>query len=81
MMSSSGQRDQPINRQLANQCPTTMSGSVEGSTLPGEVEGMDRSRATEARNLERFRVKAGFEAPGTRFQDSNPEEKPSDPAD
>ena len=57
------------------------SGSVEGSTLPGGVEGMDLSRATEARNLERFGLKAGFEAPATRFQDSNPEEKPSDPAD
>ena len=57
------------------------SGSVEGSTLPGGVDGMDRSRATEARNLERFRLQARFEAPATRFQDSNPEEKPSDPVD
>jgi len=42
---------------------------------------MDRSRTTEARDLERFRLKAGFDALAIRFQDSNPEEKPSDPAD
>ena len=39
---------------------------------------MDRSRTTEARNLERFRLKAGFETQATGSQDSYPEEKPSD---
>jgi hypothetical protein len=42
---------------------------------------MGRLLATEARNLERFRVKVGFEAQATRLRDSNPEEKPSDPTD
>ena len=42
---------------------------------------MGRSLATEARDLERFRVKVGFEALATRSQDSNPEEKPSDPTE
>jgi hypothetical protein len=80
MMSSPGRRDQPITRQFLNQCPTAQSGSVEGSTLLRKVGGIDRSRATEARNLERFWMKARFEAPSTRFRRSTPDEEPSDPA-
>ena len=57
-----------VNRQLRESVSDHESGSVEGSTLPGGVEGMDQSRATEARNLERFSLKAGFEAPATRFR-------------
>ena len=76
--------DDAINRSIVsavNQCPTTRSDSIEGSYLLGKVGGMDLSRSTEARNLERFSLKAGFEVPATRFQDSNPEEQPSDLAD
>ena len=40
--------------------------------------GIDQSRGTEARNLERFWMKAGFEAPSTRFRPSTPNEEPSD---
>ena len=78
MMSSPGRA---ISRSLVsfvNQCPTAQSGSVEGSTLLRKVGGIDRSRATEARNLERFWMKAGFEALSTRFRPSTPNEEASD---
>ena len=74
-------RRSTINRQHRESASDRMSGSVAGSTLLRKARRMDRSRAREARNLERFWMKAGFEAPATRFPDSNPEEKPSDPAD
>ena len=41
---------------------------------------MARSEATEATNLERFRRKAGFEAPATRFRLVEPKAEPSDQA-
>ena len=43
-----------------------------------KVGGIDQSRRTEARNLERFWMKAGFEAPSTRFRASTPNVEPSD---
>jgi hypothetical protein len=39
---------------------------------------MDQSRPTEARNLEGFWMKTGFEAPTTRFRPSTLNEEPSD---
>jgi hypothetical protein len=62
---------------FANPCPTRTSGSAEGSYLLRRGGGMDLSRTTEVRNLERFWVKAGFEAPSTRFRPSRQREKPS----
>src|ERR1700730_19374706 len=64
---------------FVNQRPTAQSGSVEGSTLLRKVGGIDQSRGTEAGNLERFWMKAGFEAPNTRLRRSTPDEEPSDP--
>ena len=40
---------------------------------PVASDGGEKSRTIQA--------EGGIEAPATRFQDSNPEEKPSDPAD
>ena len=79
MMSSPGRRDQPINRQLRESL------SDRGSRVAWRVAlclqkvgGIDQSRRTEARNLERFWMKAGFEAPSTRFRLSTANEEPSD---
>jgi hypothetical protein len=80
MMSSRELHNQPINRQLRESAPAQTSGSVEGSDLPGNLAESAGRERDEARNLERFVRKAGFEALSTRFQDANLGAEPSDSA-